>query len=44
MHVHADVALVRHDWLAGVDPHAHPHVDLVERPLRGRGSRDCVGG
>ena len=42
MDVDADVALLRHERLAGVDAHAHAHRPVRERALRRLGRRERV--
>jgi hypothetical protein len=41
--VQADVTICSHGWLAGVQPHSHPHWPVAERPLSVLGSGHRVG-
>src|SRR6266853_777977 len=43
MDVQADVTVCSHGWLAGVQPHPHPHWPVGERPLSILGCGHRVG-
>ena len=50
MYVGSDVALIRHSWLPGVDPHANPKLHSLSKVMGGQNPlgldrcRDCVLG